>query len=325
MKDNCTFAEIAAALRKHEKFVVMSHLRPDGDALGCEIAMALCLRQLGKEVKVWNQDGMVKKYDFLPGADMVTKPPAAPEDFDVAIAIDTAARERLGTCLNAVGGAAIWVNIDHHVSNNRYGDLAYVDSGAPAAGQILHEFFRQQNFPLTREIADSLFVAISTDTGSFQYPSTSARSFEIGAELIGAGVDVGRISQQMYETSPRRRIELLRSLLNVLKFSCNDKVASFCLTLDMARRAATSPEDNEGMIDHIRAIDGVVAAAFIEEMAEGKVRISLRSKDSSVDVSKICGQFGGGGHTLAAGARMTGPLDEVERKVLQAICDEIDN
>ncbi len=96
----------------------MSHLRPDGDALGCEIAMALCLRQLGKEVKVWNQDGMVKKYDFLPGADMVTKPPAAPEDFDVAIAIDTAARERLGSCLQAVGSAAIWVNIDHHVSNN---------------------------------------------------------------------------------------------------------------------------------------------------------------------------------------------------------------
>ncbi len=107
----------------------------------------------------------------------------------------------------------------------------------PPQVRSLHEFFRQQNFPLTREIADSLFVAISTDTGSFQYPSTSARSFEIGAELIGAGVDVGRISQQMYETSPRRRIDLLRILLNVFKFSCNDKVASFCLTPDMARRS----------------------------------------------------------------------------------------
>jgi len=323
MKGNCTFEEIASVLKASGSFVIMSHIRPDGDALGCEIAMAICLERLGKRVKVWNQDGMLKKYSFLPCAGLVTLPPAVAEDFDVAVALDTAARDRLGTCLDSIRSAKTWINIDHHISNNHYGDLAYVDPSAPATGQILYEFVREAGLPFTCEMADNLFVAISTDTGSFQYPNTSARSFEIGAELVKAGVNIGAISQQMYESSPRRRIELLRTLLNRLEFSCNDRVASFSLSLEEARLAGALPEDNEGMIDHIRAIDGVAAAAFIEELPEGKVRISLRSKDPRVDVSKICAQFGGGGHTLAAGARVRGSLAEVKGKVLAAICHEI--
>jgi phosphoesterase RecJ-like protein len=323
MKCNSTFEEIAGVLKASETFVVMSHVRPDGDALGCEIAMGICLQRMGKRVKVWNQDGMLEKYSFLPCAELVTPPPAEPEEFDVAIALDTAARERLGTCEAAIRSAKTWINIDHHISNNHYGDLAYIDPTAPATGQILYEFFRQQALPFTYEMADNLFVAISTDTGSFQYPNTSARSFEIGAELVKAGVNVGGISQQMYESSPRRRIELLRILLNRLQFSCNDRVASFSLTMADAASIGSVPEDNEGMIDTIRAVEGVVAAAFIEELPEGRVRISLRSKDQRVNVSKICGLFGGGGHALAAGARIRGSLAEVEKKVLDAICNEI--
>ncbi len=323
MKGNSTFEEIAAVLKANESFVVMSHVRPDGDALGCEIAMGICLQRMGKRVKVWNQDGMLEKYSFLPCAELVTPPPAEPEEFDVAIALDTAAEERLGTCAAAIRNARTWINIDHHISNNHYGDLSYIDPAAPATGQILYEFIRQQGLPFTYEMADNLFVAISTDTGSFQYPNTSARSFEIGAELVKAGVNAGAISQRMYESYPRRRIELLRVLLNRLRFSCNDRVASFSLTLEDAARVGAVPEDNEGMIDHIRAIDGVVAAAFLEELPEGRVRISLRSKDQRVSVSKICGLFGGGGHALAAGARIRGSLAEVEEKVLDAICNEI--
>src|SRR5437879_6029838 len=115
MKNNCTFADIAAAIHAHQNFVVMSHVRPDGDALGCELAMALCLRHLGKKVTVWNQDGMLEKYRFLPRSELVAQPPAAPENFDVAIALDTAAHDRLGTCLQAVGDTNVWINIDHHI------------------------------------------------------------------------------------------------------------------------------------------------------------------------------------------------------------------
>ena len=323
MKTNCSLGEITEALKSNQRFVIMSHVRPDGDALGCEIAMALCLKQLGKDVTVWNQDGVLDKYSFLPQSSLVTTPPAAPMDFDVAIALDTAVQDRVGTCLQSIGKVKLWINIDHHVSNNHYGDLAYIDPTAPATGQILYELIHDQGLPFTPEIADNLFVAISTDTGSFQYPNTTARTFEIGAELVKAGVNVGKLSQLMYESYPRRRVDLLRALLNVLKITCNDRVASFTLSLATAKELDAKPEDNEGLIDYIRAIEGIIVAAFIEELPENKVRISLRSKDPRADVCKICAQFGGGGHTLAAGARIKGDLATVEEKVLSAICNEI--
>lgn len=323
MKTNCRLDEIADVLRNRQRFVIMSHIRPDGDAIGCEVAMGLCLKQLGKDVTVWNQDGLLNKYHFLPGSEMVELPPAEPQEFEVAIVLDTAVKDRVGTCLQAVKHADVWINIDHHVSNDHYGDLAYIDPKAPAAGQILFELFQSQNLPITYPMADNLFAAISTDTGCFQYPNTTARTYEIGAELIKLGVNVGKISQAIYENNPRRRLELLRSLLNVLQFTSNDRVASFSLSLATAETLGVGPEDNEGLIDHIRSIEGVVVAAFFEELNDGKVRISLRSKDSRADVSKICGQFGGGGHILAAGARIPGTLGEVQEKVLAAIDREV--
>lgn len=325
MNPNCSLREIADALKSHQRFVVMSHLRPDGDALGCQIAMALCLQQMGKDVKVWNEDGMLDKYSFLPCSGLVSMPPSEPEEFDVAIALDTAAQKRLGTCFQAIRKADLWINVDHHVSNEGFGDLVYIDPTAPATGQVLYELFRQENLPFTYEMADNLFVAISTDTGSFQYPNSTARTFEIAAELVKAGVNIGELSQKMYESYPQRRIDLLRELLNVLKISCDGRVASFALTKEMVERVNALPEDNEGLIDYIRAIKGVTVAAFFEELSDGKVRISLRSKDPKADVCKICKQFNGGGHTLAAGARTRGELAAIEEKVLKAICDEIGN
>jgi bifunctional oligoribonuclease and PAP phosphatase NrnA len=322
MKANNTLAEIAETLRAKQRFVVMSHVRPDGDALGCTIAMALCLKQLGKDVTAWNEEGVLEKFRYLPGSELVTQPPAEPQEFDVAICLDTSVQNRVGSCLPAVKHADTWINIDHHVTNPRYGDLVHIDSGAPATGQILYELFRQCDLPLTYPMADNLYVAISTDTGSFQYSGTTARTYEIGAELIRAGVDVADLSRKMYESYPRRRLELLRAVLNTLQFTSGDRVASVSLPLSTVAELGVLPEDNEGLIDHVRAIDGVVAAAFFEELDGGKVRISLRSKSPRVDVSKVCGLFGGGGHTLAAGARIAGSLDEVREKVLQAIDHE---
>jgi phosphoesterase RecJ-like protein len=321
---NCDFAQIAKVLRERRRFVVMSHVRPDGDALGCEIAMALCLQQLGKEVVAWNEDGLLDKFRFLPRSELVVKPPATPTEFDVAIVLDTAVHNRIGSCAAAVKRADVWINIDHHVTNNHYGDLAYIDPTAPATGQILYEFLRAAELPITYPMADNLFVAISTDTGSFQYPNTTARTYEIAADLIRIGVNVGELSQKMYESYPRRRLELLRALLNVLRFTADNRVASFALSLETARKLGAQPEDNEGLIDTIRAVEGVVVAAFIEELEGEKVRISLRSKDPRIDVSKICAAFGGGGHTLAAGARLAGPLHEAEEKVLAVIAAEFD-
>lgn len=325
MDANTPFSEIAEVLRTRQRFVVMSHLRPDGDAIGCSVAMALVLRELGKDVTLWNHDGPLEKLAFLPGSELVQFPPKGESlEFDVAIAIDTAARERLGeSCLAAIGGAKLWINIDHHVSNNRYGDLVHIDTMAPAAGQILHELIQATGLPLTPAIADNLFAAISTDTGSFQYSNTTARTFEIAAELTRAGVNIGKISEQLYQSHPRRRLELLRALLNAMQFTCDGRAASFALSLETAARLGATPDDNEGLIDNLRAVEGVEIAVFFEELPEGKVRISMRSKDPRYDVCKICGRFGGGGHTLASGARVRGDLATVEAKVLDAICEEL--
>ena len=319
-----TFAEIGRALREHQRFAVLSHVRPDGDALGSQLALALSLQELGKTVRVWNEDGMLEKYSFLPHAQLLTKPPATKEDVDLVVALDTAVQTRLGTALDAVGSAKMTINIDHHPSNPAYGDLVYVDPASPATGQILFELIADQKLPFTKEIAENLYVAISTDTGSFQYPNTTARTFEIAAELIRIGVDVGRVSQLLYENYPRRRIELLRELLGTMRFEGKGRVASFSLSLEMAKRLGVLPEDNEGLIDHLRAIQGVIVAVFFEELPDGKVRVSMRSKSEKADVCAICMKFGGGGHTLAAGARVRGTLAEVEQKVLEAICEVVD-
>lgn len=318
---NSKFEEIGPVLREQQRFAILSHVRPDGDALGSQLALALSLKELGKDVRVWNEDGMLQKYSFVPGANWLSKPPSVPEDVDVAIALDTAIQNRLGTTLPAIRSANVWINIDHHPSNPGYGDIVYIDPTSPATGQIIFKLIKSQKLPFTREIAENLYVAISTDTGSFQYPNTSAYTFEIAAELVRAGVDVGRVSQQLYENYPRRRTELLRELLATARFDAGERVASFSLSLNLARQLGVLPEDNEGLIDHLRAIRGVIVAVFFEELPDGKVRVSMRSKNKEVNVRTICEKFGGGGHTLAAGARVRGTLPEVRAKILEAICD----
>ncbi|MEI7773189.1 MAG: bifunctional oligoribonuclease/PAP phosphatase NrnA [Verrucomicrobiota bacterium] len=325
MNSNCTLAQVGAVLREHQRFLVVSHFRPDGDAIGCSLAMGLCLQKLGKDVTVWNEDGLPERFDFLPGASLVTSSPEAPVAFDVVVVVDTAVRERVGArTLGAIAPGALWLNVDHHVSNDRKGDLVYVDTSAPAAGQILFELFEQCALPLGREIAEALYVAISTDTGSFQYPSTTARTYEIAAALVREGVPVGSINQSLYENCPRRRIELQRALYDVLRFDFGDRVASFALTQAVATQVGAIPDDTEGLIESIRRVEGVVVAVFFEELNADMVRISMRSKDVRMDVCKICGEFGGGGHILAAGARIAGTLSVVQERVLSAIARHLE-
>ncbi len=322
-RSNASLADIAEALQRLHRFVIVSHLRPDGDALGCALALALSLRAMGKDVTVWNEDGMLDKLRFLPGSELVNTPPSRAENFDALVALDTATYPRLGTPLKAIGETKLTINIDHHISNPGYGDLSHIDAQAPATGQILYELLAGNGLPLDRAIATNLYAAISTDTGSFQYPQTSARTYEIGAELVRLGVKVGDISRELYESYPLRRLELLRALLNSLKLTAERRAASFALSMHTAATLGATPEDNEGLIDHIRGIDSVLVAVFFEEMEGGLVRVSMRSKTPQIDVSKICGSYGGGGHQLAAGARIRGTLDEVEARVLARVHEEI--
>lgn len=318
------FTQIRHNLDAATRICVASHVRPDGDAYGCTIAMALHLRAQGKDVTVWNEEGMTEKFRYLPQSGIVEAPPGhGKHDFDVFLALDTSTKERFGRVLKATGNVTTWINIDHHISNHRYGDLNYIDDFAPATGQILYDYFIATGAEITPDMAGNLYAAISTDTGSFQYDKTSPHTFRAAADLVEKGVHVQSLSQAMYDSFPRRRLELLKSLLNSARFDCDERVASFSLTLDTAAKLRVLPEDNEGLIDHLRAVEKVQIAIFFEELPDNKVRISMRSKDSRFDVCRICALFGGGGHAQAAGARMPGPLSDAEEKVLAAACHEI--
>lgn len=320
MSTASSFDSILSLVHSKKRFLVLSHFRPDGDAIGSTLAWGLALEQLGKNVTCWNEDGLPDRFRFLEGSEKVVRPSAGAAPFDVVFLVDTATRERAGAeCLAAITPGAVWVNIDHHVSNDRLGDLVHIDTASPATGQILFELIQHARIAPTRAMADALYAAISTDTGSFQYPSTTARTYQIAAHLVECGVDVGAINLHLYQSCPRRRIELMRALLNSLQFNAQDRVASFSLTLETTRRLQTIPDDTEGLIDTLRAIDGVVVAAFFEELADDRTRISLRSKDARVDVCAICAEFGGGGHKMAAGARIEAAVDLTRSRVLAAI------
>lgn len=316
---------IAALLRAHDSFVILSHVRPDGDAIGSQTGLGLSLRAAGKKVTMLNEDGCPDSLLFLPGAADVTKPDGSPVDAAVVIAVDTATRERLGHGVLAQldGTDRVWINIDHHVSNPGYGDHVHIDPSSPATGQIIYELLAGNGFPVDDAVRRNLFVAISTDTGSFQYPSTTARTFSIAAEMVSAGLDVGGLSSLTYHRRPLRKTVLLQRLFQSLELSAGNRVADWQLTAATRAELALKPDDSEDLIDHIRSIDTVQVAVFFEELPDGKIRVSSRSKDHGIDVCKICQQFGGGGHPLAAGARLSGPLATARQRFLQAIYEAL--
>ena len=283
------------------------------------------LRDCGKEVTAYNEEGSTAKFHYLPCHEIVSLPPATPQKFDVFVALDTSVKNRLGTVNKAIAPGTTILNIDHHISNENYGDVNFIDASAPATGQILLEFFQHVGARVSAEMATNLFAAISTDTGSFQYAGTNERTFAAASHLIGCGVDVPGLSRAMYDSQPRRRFELLRHALNTAEFHCDDRIATFSLPMDLVERLKVLPEDNEGIIDHLRSIEGVEAAVFFEELPEGKVRVSASSKFPRIDVCKVCKQFEGGGHAMAAGARVDGTLAQVKNDFLKALSDEIRN
>ncbi|MFZ4763767.1 MAG: DHH family phosphoesterase [Roseimicrobium sp.] len=320
-----TLAQIATALREAQCVALAAHVRPDGDAIGSIVALGHSLHLAGKTVYILSEDGVPSNLAFLPGSERVVQSVAKPLALDVAVALDTATKERLGERTNiAFSAAPILVNVDHHGTNPQYGHLNHIDTSSPATGQIIYELITQEQFPADDLIRQNLFAAISSDTGSFQFSSTTPRTHRIIAEMMEAGLDAATLSQHLYHEHPLRRILLLKALLNEMKLSADHKIASWALTMAAQEAIGMEPGDTEGLIDHLRTIQGVTAAVIFEEISGGKVRISARSKDESLDVSKVCALFGGGGHRMAAGARLPGPMADAETQFLESLKNEIE-
>ena len=309
---------ILDAIRGSRTICVVGHVRPDGDCVGSQLGLTLALQNEGKKAVCWNEDAVPQKYKFLDPDGRFQKPEAGVK-FDCVIAVDCASFERLGLAGLPVADREIFLNIDHHESNTRYADVNWVSGREPSCGELIYRLMKVARWPITRPIASCLFTAISTDTGSFQYPTTRSGTFHAGAELVTRGANLAKICDEVYQSYPLSRAQLLKHVYSTFRLTANDRIAWFWLKqADFARTGAES-NDTEGLIDHIRAIEPVVVACVFEEVEPGVVRISLRSKSDKVNVNEIAAQFGGGGHPAAAGARIAGKPLSVQRKVIAAI------
>lgn len=336
MKTRATLEQIVQELLQRDHFLVMTHMRPDADALGSQLGVGLALEALGKKVTYWGSDAVPEKFFYLPHIDKIIAPEKITETwFDCIISIDCASFERLGKARHAVKNfrknppvspEPFCINIDHHESNTLFGDLNYIDTTSPASGQIAYEVLTTAGWTVTKEIATCLYAAISTDTGSFQYPNTTPKTMRVVADLIEKGINVGELNRQIYESFPLRRLLLFKEVFKTAHFIDDGKIGYIQITQKMYDDTGAKPEDNENFIDSIRSVESVIAAALFEEEPEEKVRVSLRSKNPKiVNVNLIAGKFGGGGHPAAAGARPTGKLQEVTDAVIAEIKKAINN
>ena len=309
---------IIEVIGQHRTFCIVGHMRPDGDCIGSQLGLALALQAEGKKVTVWNQDAIPQKYKFL-NVDGLFQKPKRGEKFDCVIATDCASFERLGTVGECIAERKVFINIDHHVSNTRYADVNWVSPREPSCGELIFRLLKVARWPITKPMADLLFTAVSTDTGSFQYATTRPGTFHTGAELVTRGANLAKICDEVYQSYPLSRARLLKHVYSKFRLAENDKIAWFWLKQKDFNRTGAESDDTEGLIDHIRAIEPVIVACVFEEVGPEMTRISLRSKSDKVNVSEICKLFGGGGHPAAAGARIPGTPLSVQRKVIAAV------
>ncbi len=309
---------ILEGIRASETICVVGHVRPDGDCIGSQLGLALALRSQDKKVVCWNEDRIPQKLAFLdPGKLM--QAPVSGQHFDCVIATDCATLERLGKVGDCIQDRKLFINIDHHQSNTRYGDLNWVLPKKPSTGELIFRLLECANWPVTPQIADCLFTAVSTDTGSFQYPSTRPETYYVAGKLVERGADLARVCDEVYQSYPLSRVRLLQHVFNHFKLTHNNQIAYFWLKKADFTRTGADPADSEGLIDHIRAIEPVVVACVFEEVEPNLVRLSLRSKDPKVNVNEVAKLFGGGGHPAAAGARVEGTPLSVQRRVINAL------
>ncbi len=325
MKSNLKIIDrILDGIEAHQTFCVVGHVRPDGDCIGSQLGLTLALRGIGKKVTCWNEDSVPQKLAFLDSDKLVQKPKPGHE-FDCVIATDCASFERLGKVGAYIGSRKLFINIDHHASNTKYADLNWVSAREASSGELIFRLLKAAGWTLSHEIADCLFTAVSTDTGSFQFPNTRPSTYHVAGELVKRGANLTKICHEVYQSYPLSRAKLLKHVYNNFKLTHDDRTAYFWLKKVDFTRTGADTSDSEGLIDHIREIEPVVIACVFEEMGTDLTRISLRSKNPKINVNEIAAEFGGGGHHAAAGARIQGKPATTQRKVLTAVKKALDS
>jgi phosphoesterase RecJ-like protein len=305
----------AEAIRAGERFLVTTHENPDGDALGSMLATHLALRQLGKDSQMFlaGETPLPAEYGFMALDELARKLPDDAAE-RVLLAVDCANESRIGPDPEVLQQAPLVVNIDHHHDNTRFGDVNVIDAKASSTGELLRDVFRPLDIELTPAIAESLYIALVTDTGRFQYTNTTPKSLRLAAELVEAGADLHRIFQGVYETVQFAKLKLLaRALERAQVYEGGRLVVSYLLRDDFHEVGAAEPY-SEGIIDFLRAVEGADMAALIREppRAGGPLRrVSLRASHDELDVSAIARKSNGGGHRQAAGFSSEASIEEI--------------
>ena len=311
--------DLTAGIAGLDSAIVSAHIAPDPDAIGSSTALALGLARLGKRTSVYLADGVIEKMRPLIRSVAVSNK-IPDERASAVLVVDTAAKKRVGDFYADLftRGERVF-NIDHHVSNDGWGDINYIDGQAAAAAVIVFEILKELNVKFDSELANLLYAGLIDDTGQFRYSNTDRRALETAAALVELGAQPYVVANALYYSVPAR-VQKLRALaLSGIKLELGGRAAIVVVTKEILAEAGAKDEDTEGLIDEARALEGTECAVLIRELQLGGWKISLRSKRLDFDVNQIAGKFGGDGHVAAAGCKITGTVEEVRTVLLREI------
>jgi len=312
-------SQVVELVEKKDRFAITSHVRPDGDSLGSSLGLYWLLRALDKEVEVTMRDMAPHAYQQLPGADAIRVTPAVDRPYDAVFVIECSDIDRPG--LIDLEKQFV-VNIDHHSTTALFGAINWIDSTASAVGEMIYNLCKATGVRVTKEIAECVYTALLTDTGSFHYSNTTERTFKIASELVRTGVKPAKTAEAIFGSYQWPKIELLSLVLATAKRDETGHIAWMEQTLEMQEQTRASEEDADGFVNYPLSVAEIEATALFKECSPGVYRTSLRSK-GDVNVAKVAEQFGGGGHRNAAGCTLKGNLDSVERQLVPLLQDAI--
>jgi phosphoesterase RecJ-like protein len=312
-------AEIAAALRARQSFILTSHARPDGDAVGSTLALALALEAIGKTVRVVGHDPVPAPYRAFPKTDRIEIVDGVDSPADASVLLECSDISRPD-----VGGLDRYfvVNIDHHAGNGMYGAANWFDPSAAACGEMVADIIDALGVRWTPEIASHLYLAISTDTGSFRYGPITGRTFDACRRIAETGVDLARLSRQIFDSFGIGRVRLMGALLNAMELHHDRRMALLYLDDELLAACGATNDDVEGLVNMPLAAQEVVAVAMFKQQTTGGFRVSLRSKED-VDVRTVASRWHGGGHKNAAGCTLSGDYDSLKRQMIEALGEAI--
>lgn len=312
--------DLLRKLRLGHRFLLTSHANPDGDAIGSEIGLARILRSLGKSATIWNRDPVPNVYRPLPGSDRIhagTEPPAGfPDQFDSVVVLECPSLDRTGL-EDELDGLEL-ISVDHHLGNQLYGAINWVDTSAPAVGEMVYRIAHGLKVRLDRDTVTALYLTLVTDTGGFRFSNANPQAFEAAAALVREGARPEQVAEWLYESNPPAMMRLLGEMLRSLELHADGRIASAEVTLAMMERAGATAGDTEGLTDYPRSIAGVVASVLLREREPGRFKASLRSR-GDVDVERVARLYGGGGHKNAAGCEIEGSLTDLRRELVSQI------